>query len=313
MPNARGFTLVDLLATVAVALPLGAVAAVTLGPQSGVVAGSRQAKDGEQLGQIHRALAVTPSFDPKNAFPLPGRVNRKAAVDTNGKPIQVSGMGPIDEMKNSHANLWSFLIAVECLSPATLVSPLERNPKVSVVQDYAFNAYDPPADRYWDGDGPEGDGDVPASRRVTTDLAVKSCTSYATIPLDPSPRRDAEWKMSANPKFVLLGNRGPVDGDPEATIPGSDPARKNTESLSILLHGEAGRWAGFTVTGDGSTRLVRTVTPPFLAPVRTGDTTAPDNLFREDGEPRTRGDVFLAIVRRCMDREGATVSELSWD
>jgi hypothetical protein len=127
------------------------------------------------------------------------------------------------------------------------------------------------------------------------------------------PRRDAEWKMTANPKFVLLGNRGPFDGNPESTIPGSDPARKNTESLSILRHGEAGRWAGFTVTGDGSTRLVRTVTPPFLAPVRTGDTTAPDNLFREDGEPRTRGDVFLAIVRRCMDRDGATVSELSWD
>jgi len=64
---------------------------------------------------------------------------------------------------------------------------------------------------------------------------------------------------------------------------------------------------------DGSSRSVRGFTPTFMAPVRKGDGTEPENLFREDGEPREQADVFLAIVKRCTVGDGKIKPDLSWD
>jgi len=304
--NDRAFTIAETLVCLAC---LGTLAGVTGALVSSVEA--TDSKDPSNFVQLYRGLAAQAADHPQNGFVLPGEVNRMAVVH-NGAATQVPGRGAIDEVKNSHANMWSYLMAINAISPAWLVSDRERNAAVAVVSDYDYSAYQPAQDRYWDGDGPQGDGSVPQSRRVQADLAFRSCTSYAALPLAAGTRRKQSWRL-AGTSFPVLGSRGPAGGDLAASIPGSNPPRSNDQSKSLLLHGAPGTWAGFVVGADGSVRAARSCTPAGLPPVAKGDSSELDNLFREDGAPLSGADAFLCLVRQGRTEGTAVLLEASWD
>jgi len=300
MRNYRAFTLIELLVVMAIiALLLG----ILLPALAKARASARQVKCGTQVAQIHKAFMVQASENPANTFLLPGEKNRRA-VSNN---LQIPGRGAIDEAKNSHANLWALCLARTMFSPQVLVSPGEVSGNVAVPTNYSFNSWNPSQDRFWDGDGPENVGTVLPTRSVTTDLAAKCSTSYATMPLVAGTvRRTNEWKLSANSRFAVLGNRcgnvtAPTSGGGGGGTVFCDPTSKTLE-----IHGDPKVWEGNICYNDNHVKFEDTFVPTgtdSIIPV--GATVAQyDNLFLgETGDPGAgrRYDIYLTIVKECSN------------
>jgi prepilin-type N-terminal cleavage/methylation domain-containing protein len=302
MKNSRAFTLIELLVVMAIiALLLG----ILLPALAKARASARQIKCATQVAQIHKSLLVQATENQGNSFLLPGLINRRAVGG-----VQIAGRGAIDEAKNSHANLWSCAIALNMFSPQALVSPSEVSGNVAVATNYNPNAYQPSLDRYWDGDTAEGDGSVAATRSVTTNLQAKCSTSYATMPLLPSTfRRTNEWKLSANSRFAVLGNRcGNIISNNGAQS--VDPTSKTLE-----IHGGAKTWEGNIAYNDNHVTFEFSFAPEGTDPISFGGQNGIlDNLFTgQTGDPSqgARSDIYLAIVSSCAGSGTSVTHNLS--
>ncbi len=298
MKTNRAFTLIELLVVMAIiALLLG----ILLPALAKARASARQVKCGTQVAQIHKSFLVQAAENPGNTFLLPGEKNRRAV--SGG--LQIAGRGAIDEVKNSHANLWALCLARTMFSPQVLVSPSEVSGNVAVATNYKYETWSPSQDRFWDGDTAEGVGTVAPTRAVTTDLSAKCSTSYATMPLlEGTFRRTNEWKLSANSRFAVLGNRcgnitAPTGGG--GGIVACDPASKTLE-----IHGDPKVWEGNICYNDNHVKFEDTFVPTGTDSVVPIGSTAPqfDNLFLgETGDPGAgrRYDIYLAIVKECTN------------
>lgn len=302
MKNSRAFTLIELLVVMAIiALLLG----ILLPALAKARATARQVKCSTQLQQIHKALLVQAIENPGQAFLLPGEVNRQAI---NGQ--QIKGRGAVDEVKNSHANLWSCAIALNMFSPQVLVSPSEVSGNVAVATNYNQNAYQPSQDRYWDGDTAQGDGSVAATRSVTTNLQAKCSTSYACMVLLPSTeRRTKEWQNSGNSRHAVLGNRcGNIIASNGAQS--VDPTSKTLE-----IHGAPKTWEGNICYNDNHVKFESSFVPEGVDTITFGGQTGVlDNLFQgQTGDPASgkRSDIYMAIVSQCAGSGGNITHTLS--
>ena len=302
MKNSRAFTLIELLVVMAIiALLLG----ILLPALAKARATARQVKCSTQLQQIHKALLVQAIENPGQNFLLPGEVNRQAI---NGQ--QIKGRGAVDEVKNSHANLWSCAIALNMFSPQVLVSPSEVSGNVAVATNYNQNAYQPSQDRYWDGDTAQGDGSVQPTRSVTTNLLAKCSTSYACMVLLPSTeRRTKEWQNSGNSRHAVLGNRcGLIQASNGAQS--VDPTSKTLE-----IHGAPKTWEGNICYNDNHVKFESSFVPEGVDTITFGGQTGVlDNLFvGQTGDPSAgkRSDIYMAIVSQCAGSSGNITHTLS--
>lgn len=301
MKTNRAFTLIELLVVMAIiALLLG----ILLPALAKARATARQVKCGTQVAQIHKALLVQAIENPGQAFLLPGEINRQGV---NG--LQIKGRGPIDEVKNSHANLWSCAVALNMFSPQVLVSPSEVSGNVAVATNYNVNSWQPSQDRFWDGDTAQGVGTVAPTRSVTTDLAAKCSTSYAAMPLlDGTTRRTTEWKLSGNSRFAVLGNRcGNI-----TTSNGVVSCEPTSKTLEI--HGPPKTWEGNICYNDNHVNFESTFVPTGIDSVIPVGSTVPqfDNLFLgETGDPSAgrRYDIYLTIVKECTNATTHVLSQ----
>ena len=293
MKTNRAFTLIELLVVMAIiALLLG----ILLPALAKARATARQVKCGTQVAQIHKSLIVQAAENPGNTFLLPGEKNRRGI---NG--LQIAGRGAVDEAKNSHANLWALCLARTMFSPQVLVSPSEVSGNVAVPTNYSYQSWNPAQDRFWDGDTAENVGTVAPTRSVTTDLAAKCSTSYATMPLlDGTTRRTNEWKLSANSRFAVLGNRCGNVTTANGVV-ACDPTSKTLE-----IHGDPKVWEGNICYNDNHVKFEDTFVPTGTDSVIPVGATIPqfDNLFLgETGDPGAgrRYDIYLTIVKECTN------------
>jgi len=253
--NKKGFTLVELLVVMAIiALLLG----LLLPALAKARATARQVKDQTQVKQVHTGL-LTAANDTQGVYPLPGEINRTAV---NG--VQIPGRGNIDETVNQHANLWGAMIGRNFLSAQVMVSPAESNGKVIAATTYNNNIISPATDIYWDN-SPTG---------FKCDLTNVCNTSYATMPIDASSRRRAQWRNTGDSRFAVLGNRGTKGGAITGTA--------FTASKTLEIHGGRNEWDGNTAYNDNHVDYGRTFYPENLRTVGTATPAVLDNLFKND-------------------------------
>ncbi|MDA1008539.1 MAG: prepilin-type N-terminal cleavage/methylation domain-containing protein [Planctomycetota bacterium] len=265
MQRKQGFTLVELLVVMAIiAILLG----LLLPALNKARATARQVKDATQVGQVHKGWLTKAVDNAQGNFPLPGEINRLAF---NG--AQIPGRGNVDETKNSHASLLSYSVMQSLVSPKVLVSTGEVSGRVVECSNYDYSKYKPTTDVYWD--------DV----NFKTDLQGVCNTSYATMPLECTARRQREWKSSSNSKFAILSNRGVINGLLDNSY---------ATSKTLEIHGGKNEWEGNVVYNDNHTSFIRTFLPEGTSLIGSGATAVPDNIFAS--QATNKSDIFLTIT-----------------
>ncbi len=272
MRRERGFTLIELLVVMAI---IALLLSLLLPALAKARAAARQVKDATQIKQIHASWLSYAATTQDGHFPTPGLIKRQAV---NGQFI--IGRGAEDLAQNNTANLHSAMIALNYYSPQQVISPAEVNGRVLAYTGYNYDKIDPTAANpiYWDD-------------KFVANLAADSNTSYANMPI-LGARKAREWKNSQNSKFVVLGNRGPQDGDLDAA--------KYKASRTLGIHGGAKTWEGNLCFNDNHIGFVETCRPDGIDYPDPNDPTTliPDNVFRADqaGSASNHTDVLLAVV-----------------
>lgn len=279
-------------------------AGIGMGPPDveGVALFARRAQDAANLRHLHQSLAsdAADRANSKGAFLLPGLINR---LPFEGN--EIPGVGEPDETRNNHASLYSAMIARQLISPDVLVSPAESNPVVKVCKDYDWSKYRPANDSYWDD-------------AMRCDLSAGSSVSYATMPIDATRRRTAQWRVSGGSRFALIGTRGPRGG--------AQSGKVFTDSKTLAQFGTPTDWAGNTCFGDGHVDFGKSMVPERLSPVGSATPPVRDNLFGNescslDGDQRNTDCwlVMQVLAAGTREKPDATIDTadggkyVSWD
>lgn len=224
-------------------------------------------KDRSHLVDIHQAWVIyAQAFNGR--FPIPGFIDRLPVdLDGDGRgDFEVAGLGPEDYSLNTTANLYSATIAQNYVSPAALVSPLERNPAIEADKDYDYSCYQPQDHVFWDAS-------------FIADLETGSNVSYAHLPL-VGAQRWTHWRLTSNAKVGVVSNRGPSDGIGRTGLYSCQPD---------------GSWCGRIVFTDGHVETIAADAGIRIASVV-------DNPFNYD--PGLGGvDQVLAFTEKASQRE----------
>ncbi|MEM7227191.1 MAG: hypothetical protein AAF432_00105 [Planctomycetota bacterium] len=260
-----GFSRVELLVLLvatAVVLSLGTTMA-TMTDQKTLTL-----KDATHLKTIHQSIMVFANDQTENHYPRPGLVNRKP-VDLGGQLQHIPGRGEEDTTVNTTANFYSCMVTLNYFEPGMLISPVDSNTRVVAHAAYDYEAYNPVEDSYWDD-------------TFKADLYKGSHTSYAHTPMY-GKRSNREWRMTLNGSFVVVGNRGPKDGEPIGS------------SYTTSPHG---LWSGNLAFNDNRTEYVESMEPEQI----NGRTPYKDNLFRADRG--VDGEDVLIAFTQYMTKDG---------
>lgn len=265
-PRARGFTIVEALATCA-AILVALSCATCLATAS--FTRDLTTDDAARLGEIHRGFIRAGGDRGSTQLPLPGLVKRKQVVgaSANGAAAFVPGLGAEDLSQNNTANLFSSVIATQHLHPQELISPAEVNPVVKVKQNYNYNAFNPTAatPTFWDP------GFLANIFRANDGQATSVChTSYAHLAIH-GERKRTRWLTSAGALQPLLGNRG--------TFKGRESGDNYVKSYTLRFHPPLDRWDGNIVSGDNHVALEHTFAPRGIEYSCSSVPVSPDNIF----------------------------------
>lgn len=283
--GSKGFTLIELLVVMGIIALLLAILLPVLGRAR---AYTKQVKDSKQVGDVHKGFQWL-SRDNNGVFPSPGLADRLPVNGTN-----IPGKGAEDPTQNSHANMYSLCIMRNALTTDLLVSPGEVSTQVLVLANYNFDAYNPLGtnDQFWDP-------------QFQTNLSPgQLChTSYGTLhPL--GLRRAQQWRDCLDSKFVVVGNRGVING---SLVPTEYNASK-----TLQIHGGAKEWEGNLVFNDGHVTFERSFQPAGHVQWTSGTTTIDDNVFKDDPEGATK-DSWLTVCSAIAGSGTTYTATIHWD
>lgn len=227
-------------------------------------------RDATHLVVIHRSMIMY-TREANGNFPTPGLLDR-LPVEIKGEMQDIPGRGKEDVTQNTTANFYSMLLMQHYITANLCISPVERNSKVSVKQNYDYESYSPIEDDYWDSN-------------YKADLKEGSNTSYAHLAMF-GKRRDLQWRDTLDAEFPVLSNRGPKDG---ALDPSSNTC------------GPHGYWAGNVAFNDNHMLMLTSTSPEDLMYVVEKEKKQ-DNLFAID-DGIGGSDAILAFTK-AMNENG---------
>ena len=289
-----GFTLVETAAVLAVTGVLTGLGLVVLGqPGEGAGVRDRQAvaKDISQVRGIHQAMVVWAQNN-KDQYPLPSVIDIQDAT--------VAERGP---MKDTTANILSLMVFNGAIGTEMLVSPLEVNANVVVMEEYHYS--EPPKAvkkemALWD-----------PSLRASFGVE-KGHISYAH--LQPIGARKQRWANTFSATEVVLGTRGPeVKGvvyEGLSAVPTfADPA-----SNALRLLGDGVTWRGHLAFNDNhidEKAVELTGGKPFTSETlrykTSGGMTTPgteraDVIFFDDPDDSAHANTYMGVFTRAGQR-----------
>lgn len=266
----RGFTLIELLVVIAIIVLLAALLVPALGK---AFKSALSMEDQTQARGIHGAMILFASGN-EGQFPRPSVI----AKDYDNV---------IHDTTDTTGNLMSFMIAREYFHTSHVISPVESNPNIrdmNVLSSLESNAYD-----YDSIDGEE----VIWDELFEGDIEVATATSPANNSYAHQAicgqRIRLKWHSGAGSSDIIISNRGPRDGETGENM--------NIESFTLKFHPSEDQWSGIIVTGDGSSKLIKSVFPDGIAyqPLN-GLPLGPDNIFFPDWNDVVVGGIDEGIL-----------------
>jgi prepilin-type N-terminal cleavage/methylation domain-containing protein/prepilin-type processing-associated H-X9-DG protein len=283
--RSKGFTLIELLVVMGI---IALLLAILLPALSKARATTKRVKDSTQLQQVHKGW-LTLARDNNGAFPTPGLSDRLPVNGTN-----IPGKGAEDVTQNTHANMYSLCIMQNSFSTDILVSPAEVSTNVLVLANYNYDQYNPLGtnDQFWD-----------PQFQTRLDAGQLSNTSYGTLhPL--GARKNKQWRDVLDSKFVVLANRGVINGSLQPT--------DYLASKTLAIHGGAKEWEGNVCFNDGHVIFDKKFQPDGISQYTQGTTTIEDNIFKDDPEAATN-DTWLTMCYQITGSGTTYTATLTWD
>lgn len=296
----RGFTIIELIAILIVALAIGALLLPLLGKRSRQT--NPQPKDSTHIRGITQSMVVWANNN-NGEYPLP------SAIDLTDSTVADKGRA-----KDTTANIISILIFNGFISPELCISPAEANTSsIQRDEDYAYNA--PPkaidlANALWD----------PA---FSADFTNPNISNFSYAHLQPSGARGVngaaptgrllKWRDTFDPGEAVLGNRSPelsaVNISGKTTSESSyKPVIKNPASNTFLIHGGRSTWEGYIAFNDGHVEFITKLSPfkPSGAKATPSYTTAAgprlDTIFFDEPDDTAQTNTFLGIFTTAGEK-----------
>jgi hypothetical protein len=218
--------------------------------------------DARQLAQMHRGYLAWSTGNSTTSLPRPGLIQRHSI--SGGF---VPNAGAEDQTKNNSANTYSCMLAQQFIAPSELISPVETNPVVRVVQNYNYAAYNPSASTptFWD---PNFKANIHKLLDGTSDGICN--TSYSHLALVGS-RKVEKWRVTAGSNAPHFSNRGVYRGQTSGA--------NYSLSYSLLFHPPATSWEGNVCFADNHVVLEPDFFPEASVYSCGASVNAPDNIF----------------------------------
>ncbi|MEE2718553.1 MAG: prepilin-type N-terminal cleavage/methylation domain-containing protein [Planctomycetota bacterium] len=285
----RGFTLTELLVVIAI---IAILVGILLPALANARAAARMVDEQKKVQAKLEAFTAWAASN-NGRKPIPGlvRTEKDPRLDK-----YVPGAGPEDPLVNDHGSMLSLCIMNNLFTPEDTVSDLDPNPNLFVFGDYDYQSYT----QYVSDDEPGVFWDDAYSNNLNRDGDGFN-NSYAIMPI-AGARRIKQWERQADSTFVLIGTRGPEEGDQSLLAPDNPD-----QTITTDWFGRTGEWMGVFAFGDNHVEQSSNFYPAkclYKDPANNPpDELLPDNLFKAearhpeyDEEPLLGGDIFLTHV-----------------